>query len=320
MPPFASTPGRAGRARELASSASAASAVGVAESQPPAGPPAGGSGRPRREFKPRTSVRELLRTENGAAVHEGEAVELRGWVRTVRGQKAVAFLQARRRRCAAALRLPPRPPRNWGGRGAIGAALPPFSPLFARGSPPATRRWRRRLTPPPRPLPPLRPPKPPQLNDGSNVSGIQVVLDAGVPGFELIESGVVTTGAAVIARGTLISSKGDKQAVEVKGTGLELVGPCSGDCYPLQKKRHSLEFLRSIAHLRPRTNTIGAVARVRSALAAATHAFFTRAGFHYVHTPLLSAADCEGAGEMFQARRARAGFAFWGGGLVGGRR
>ena len=88
--------------------------------------------------------------------------------------------------------------------------------------------------------------------------------------------------------------------VELKAALLELIGECSADTYPLQKKKHSLEYLRSIAHLRPRTNTIGAVTRVRSALAFATHQFFRDAGFQYIHTPILSAADCEGAGEMFQ--------------------
>ena len=88
--------------------------------------------------------------------------------------------------------------------------------------------------------------------------------------------------------------------MELKAALLELIGECSADTYPLQKKKHSLEYLRSIAHLRPRTNTIGAVTRVRSALAFATHQFFRDAGFQYIHTPILSAADCEGAGEMFQ--------------------
>lgn len=102
------------------------------------------------------------------------------------------------------------------------------------------------------------------------------------------------------AVGSLVSSPGAKQVVELKATQIELVGECSADNYPLQKKRHTLEFLRGLAHLRPRTNTIGAVARVRSALAYATHEFFQGAGFQYVHTPIISASDCEGAGEMFQ--------------------
>lgn len=88
--------------------------------------------------------------------------------------------------------------------------------------------------------------------------------------------------------------------VEVQAKTLRLLGECDPSTYPLQKKRHTLEFLRSVAHLRPRTNTIGAVMRVRSALSAATHTFFQSYGFHLVHTPLISASDCEGAGEMFQ--------------------
>lgn len=139
-----------------------------------------------------------------------------------------------------------------------------------------------------------------QVNDGSNLSGIQVVIEPGCPGFELIEEGKLQTGAAVSATGTLVSSPGAKQAIELRATGLTLVGECDPDTYPLQKKRHTLEFLRSMAHLRPRTNTIAAVARVRSALAYATHDFFQSHGFQYVHTPILSASDCEGAGEMFQ--------------------
>lgn len=88
--------------------------------------------------------------------------------------------------------------------------------------------------------------------------------------------------------------------VELKATSLYLIGECNPDTYPLQKKKHSLEYLRSIAHLRPRSNTLGAVTRVRSALAFATHQFFREAGFQYIHTPILSGADAEGAGEMFQ--------------------
>lgn len=88
--------------------------------------------------------------------------------------------------------------------------------------------------------------------------------------------------------------------VELKATQLHLIGECNQDAYPLQKKKHSLEYLRSISHLRPRTNTLGAVTRVRSALAFATHQFFRESGFQYIHTPILSASDCEGAGEMFQ--------------------
>ena len=88
--------------------------------------------------------------------------------------------------------------------------------------------------------------------------------------------------------------------VELKASALHIIGECSQDTYPLQKKQHTLEYLRTISHLRPRTNTLGAVTRVRSALAFATHQFFRDSGFQYIHTPILSAADCEGAGEMFQ--------------------
>lgn len=104
----------------------------------------------------------------------------------------------------------------------------------------------------------------------------------------------------MVVEGPLVASQGGKQAVEVAATKLRVVGECPGETYPLAKKRHSLEFLRQIAHLRPRTNTIAAVARVRSHLAGAIHAFFQQAGFVYVQTPLITASDCEGAGELFR--------------------
>ena len=97
-----------------------------------------------------------------------------------------------------------------------------------------------------------------------------------------------------------MASQGGKQAVELSATKLRVIGDCPGDTYPLAKKRHSLEFLRTIAHLRPRTNTIAAVARVRSQLAGAIHSFFQKSGFVYVQTPLITASDCEGAGELFR--------------------
>lgn len=97
-----------------------------------------------------------------------------------------------------------------------------------------------------------------------------------------------------------MASKGGKQAVEVAATSLRVIGECPAEKYPLAKKRHSLEYLRTIAHLRPRTNTVAAVARVKSALAGAVHAFFQTSGFVYVQTPLITASDCEGAGEMFR--------------------
>lgn len=109
----------------------------------------------------------------------------------------------------------------------------------------------------------------------------------------------LTTGCSVHATGKIVESQG-KQAFELSATSLRLVGSCPGETFPLAKKRHSLEYLRTIAHLRPRTNTIAAVARVRSTLAGAIHFFFQNQGFQYVQTPLITASDCEGAGEMFR--------------------
>jgi len=140
-----------------------------------------------------------------------------------------------------------------------------------------------------------------EVNDGSNMKGIQCVLS-----FDSIdddtqkEVGRITTGCSVVVEGPLVESQGGKQAVEVAATKLRVIGECPGDTYPLAKKRHSLEFLRTLAHLRPRTNTIAAVARVRSQLAGAVHAFFQQSGFVYVQTPLITASDCEGAGELFR--------------------
>lgn len=139
-----------------------------------------------------------------------------------------------------------------------------------------------------------------EVNDGSSMQSLQVVVEPTAQGYELLTDGAVNTGASVVVSGELAQSPGGKQAVELRASSLALVGGSDVSTYPLQKKRHSLEFLRSIAHLRPRTNTISAVARVRSALAYATHQFFQTNGFVYVHTPILSASDCEGAGEMFQ--------------------
>jgi asparaginyl-tRNA synthetase len=140
-----------------------------------------------------------------------------------------------------------------------------------------------------------------EVNDGSNLAGIQCVVpfDA-VDETTLKELDKVTTGCAVEVTGPLVTSQGGKQAVEVQALTLRVVGACPAESYPLAKKRHSLEYLRSIAHLRPRTNTVAAVARVRSQLAGAIHAFFQKAGFVYVQTPLITASDCEGAGELFR--------------------
>ena len=135
-----------------------------------------------------------------------------------------------------------------------------------------------------------------ELNDGSCLGGIQVVADAGIDGYQDIHA--MTTGAAVRATGKLVASPGKGQRWELQAGALELLGTAPED-YPLQKKRHGPEFLREIAHLRPRTNLFGAVFRTRSRLAHAVHRFFQDRDFFWVHTPIITANDCEGAGEMF---------------------
>jgi len=142
-----------------------------------------------------------------------------------------------------------------------------------------------------------------QINDGSCVADIQIVADQSVKGFASLKE--VSTGASVRCTGELVKSQGKGQAVELlckeSDHDVQVFGGVEDpNSYPLSKKAHSNEFLRGIAHLRPRTNFIASVARVRSALACATHEFFRSKGFLYVHTPLITAADCEGAGEMFQ--------------------
>jgi len=140
------------------------------------------------------------------------------------------------------------------------------------------------------------------INDGSCMGNLQVVIDSGVKGFEDLK--IVNTGASMKCTGEIVASGGKGQAVELSIKSAEhsftIFGGVDAAEYPLSKKGHSFEFLREIAHLRPRSNFIGAVARVRSALALATHEFFRSNDFKYVHTPLITAADCEGAGEMFQ--------------------
>ncbi len=136
------------------------------------------------------------------------------------------------------------------------------------------------------------------LSDGSSMSGLQVVAASDLPNYES-EVSSLGTGAAVKVRGELVESPGKGQRVELKAAEITVVGEAPED-YPLQKKRHSFEFLRTIAHLRPRTNTIGAVFRVRNVAARAIHEFFQEKGFLWLHTPVLTGADAEGAGEMFE--------------------
>lgn len=135
------------------------------------------------------------------------------------------------------------------------------------------------------------------LNDGSTIKNIQIVIDPAKVDAELLKN--ITTGACIRATGTLVESHGQGQASEIQGTELELYGPCPSD-YPMQKKGQSFEYMRQFAHMRLRTNTFGAVFRIRHNMAIAIHQYFHEHGFYYFHTPLITASDAEGAGEMFQ--------------------
>lgn len=136
------------------------------------------------------------------------------------------------------------------------------------------------------------------LNDGSCVANMQVVVDLAKFDEELLRK--VTTGACLRVDGRLVASCGAGQGVEVQAEKIEIYGTADPETYPLQKKGHSLEFLRDIAYLRPRTNTFGAIFRIRHAMAYAIHKYFNDKGFYCLHTPLITASDCEGAGAMFQ--------------------
>ena len=135
------------------------------------------------------------------------------------------------------------------------------------------------------------------LNDGSTIHNVQVVVDLDRFDEALLKD--ITTGACLSVNGELVASVGSGQKVEVQAREMEVLGTCD-NTYPLQKKGHSMEFLREIAHLRPRTNTFGAVFRIRHNMAIAIHKFFHDKGFYYFHTPIITASDCEGAGQMFQ--------------------
>ena len=138
-----------------------------------------------------------------------------------------------------------------------------------------------------------------ELNDGSSLKGLQIITEPENRDYgELL--GKITTGSAILAEGVLSLSPGKGQSIELRAERIQLYGPADPATYPLQKKRHSFEYLRQIAHLRPRTNTIGAAARVRNRLSFAIHQFFQDRGFHYIHTPIITASDCEGAGEIFR--------------------
>ena len=136
------------------------------------------------------------------------------------------------------------------------------------------------------------------LNDGSTINNIQAVVDVASFDEGLLKS--ITTGACIGVKGELVASAGSGQAVEIQAKEIEIYGEADPNTYPLQKKGHTMEFLRSISHLRPRTNTFGAVLRIRHAMAFAIHNYFNQKGFVYMHSPIITASDCEGAGQMFQ--------------------
>ncbi len=136
------------------------------------------------------------------------------------------------------------------------------------------------------------------LNDGSIIHNIQIVANAQSFDEQVLKK--ITTGSCLRVLGTLVPSEGKGQKVEIQAKEILIHGTCDAETYPLQKKGHSLEFLRSIAHLRPRTNTFGAVFRIRHHMAYAIHHYFNQKGFVYLHTPIITASDCEGAGQMFR--------------------
>ena len=141
-----------------------------------------------------------------------------------------------------------------------------------------------------------------QINDGSCYENIQVTFDREKGVADVVEQTLkrISTGSSVQVKGALVASPASGQAVEVAASSIALYGEAPVDSYPLQKKHHSFEFLRDVAHLRARTNTFGAIMRMRSEMAFAVHSFFRERGFYYVHMPVITASDCEGAGEMFR--------------------
>jgi len=139
-----------------------------------------------------------------------------------------------------------------------------------------------------------------KLNDGSTWEDLQIIVDKNVPGFDKIEDHSASLAASILIIGKIKESQGKGQKIEVATLELRLLGPSNAETYPVSKKVHSLEFLRGIGHMRPRTTIINAITKIRNALAFATHLFFQNQGFLYLNTPIITASDCEGAGEMFQ--------------------
>ncbi|CAH9144271.1 unnamed protein product [Cuscuta epithymum] len=182
-----------------------------------------------REFRKRVRIADIKGGPDEGLDRLGEALVIRGWVRTVRVQSSITFIE---------------------------------------------------------------------INDGSSLSNMQCVMSSDAEGYDQVENGLILTGASLWIQGTIVRSQGSKQKIELQVGKLVMVGK-SDPSFPIQKKRASKEFLRTKAHLRPRTNTFGAVARVRNALAYATHKFFQENGFVWVSSPIVTASDCEGAGEQF---------------------
>src|SRR5206468_118113 len=138
-----------------------------------------------------------------------------------------------------------------------------------------------------------------ELNDGSSQGNVQIVAPGELANYEAIVKHL-HTGASVVVEGEVKASPAKGQATEVHATAIERVGDADPEGYPLQKKGHTFEFLRTIAHLRPRTNTFGAIARLRHRVSKSIHDFFDEQGFFYIHTPIITASDCEGAGALFR--------------------
>jgi asparaginyl-tRNA synthetase len=138
-----------------------------------------------------------------------------------------------------------------------------------------------------------------ELNDGSCLGNLQILAEARLPNYESTIK-KITTGTSIVVEGEIRASPAAGQATELVAQSLEVLGWAPADSYPLQKKQHSFEFLRSIAHLRPRTNTFGAVARLRHRVSLSVHQFFQERGFFYIHTPIITSSDCEGAGQLFR--------------------
>ena len=138
-----------------------------------------------------------------------------------------------------------------------------------------------------------------ELNDGSCLKSLQIIAEQDHSDYRDTLADI-TTGSSLLVEGLVVASPGKGQPIEIHANRIKLLGGSDPQTYPLQKKRHSLEFLRQIAHLRPRSNTIGAVTRIRNRLSYAVHQFFQERGFLYIHTPIITSSDCEGAGEVFR--------------------